>query len=65
VPNPASYCDTLTINNVPAASYTVEWTDPVSGKIKGSEILKWKGGDLKLITPLYSLDIALCIIKKN
>jgi hypothetical protein len=65
VPNPASYCDTLTINNVPAASYLAEWTAPVSGAIKGSEMLKWKGGDLKLITPVYSLDIALLIKKKN
>jgi len=65
VPNPASYCDTLTINNVPAASYIVEWTDPASGSIKSSEMLKWNGGELKLITPVYSLDIALRIIKKN
>jgi hypothetical protein len=65
VPGPGSYCDTLTIKNVPASSYLAEWIDPVSGAIKGSELLKWRGGDLKLITPVYPLDIALRLIKKN
>lgn len=65
VPKPASSCDTLTINDVPAASYSVEWTDPASGALKSSAELKWKGGDLKLITPVYSLDIALRMIKKK
>jgi hypothetical protein len=65
VPKPASACDTLTINDVPAASYSVEWTDPASGALKSSADLKWKGGDLKLTTPVYSLDIVLRVIKKN
>jgi hypothetical protein len=34
VPKPANYCDTLTINNVPAEQYIVEWIDPASGVLK-------------------------------
>lgn len=57
------YRDTLTLNAVPAGAYSVEWIDPASGAIKMSERLVSEGGNLKLITPPYSLDIASRINK--
>jgi hypothetical protein len=65
VPEPGNYSDTLTIHAVPASGYSVEWIDPSSGKIKRSENIKWKGGDLKLFTTPYTLDIAVRIRKRN
>jgi Protein of unknown function (DUF4038) len=65
VPEPGNYCDTLTVHAVPASGYSVEWIDPSSGKIKHSENIRWKGGDLKLFTPAYTLDIAVRISKRN
>ena len=65
VPKPGNYGDTLTINSVPASAYKVEWIDPSSGALKGSESLNWEGGNLKLSTPPYTLDIALRLKKVN
>jgi hypothetical protein len=65
VPKPGNYRDTLTLNAIPAESYLVEWIDPTSGIVKGSESLSWAGGNLMLITPPYLLDIALRILKNN
>jgi hypothetical protein len=65
VPKPANYRDTLTLDAIPSSSYSVEWVDPSSGALKSSESLSCKGGDLKLITPPYSLDIVLRLIKRN
>jgi hypothetical protein len=63
VPGPGNYCDTLTIDDIPASSYLMEWIDPSSGALKSSESLRLGGGDLKLVTPPYSLDIVLRLTK--
>ena len=64
VPEPGNYSDTLSINSVLPGTYIVEWIDTSSGIVKLSEDLSWKGGELNLKTPVYSLDIALRIRKK-
>jgi hypothetical protein len=65
VPEPGNYCDTLTINSVPAGTYVTEWIDPLTGSVKSSEIMNYIGGELKLITPFYPLDIALKITSRK
>jgi hypothetical protein len=54
-----NYRDTLILNKIPPGSYTIEWIDPLSGSVKDSEKLEWDGGKLKLITPEYSVDLAM------
>lgn len=56
-----NYRDTLTLCDVPAGYYSVQWFDPASGTVKDKENLTWKGGDLTVITPPYTLDMALKI----
>jgi hypothetical protein len=51
------------LNDIPAGVYFVEWIDPISGVVKGSERLTWAGGNLKVITPPYPIDIALRICR--
>jgi hypothetical protein len=63
IPNPGNYRDILTLNAVPAGAYMVEWIDPASGSVKGSEHLTWAGGNLQVITPSYPIDIVLRICK--
>jgi hypothetical protein len=59
VPTPGSYRDTFTLGAVPPGTYRLEWVDPTSGAIKEARRLKWSGGDLRVTTPAYSLDVAL------
>ena len=59
VATPGSYRDAFTLKAIPAARYRLEWVDPVSGAIKESKRLDWQGGDLRVTTPAYSLDVAL------
>jgi len=63
MPKPGNYRDTLTLNAIPAGVLFVEWIDPASGAVKGSESLTWAGGNLQVITPPYPIDIALWIGK--
>jgi hypothetical protein len=56
---PGSYRDTFTLNAVPAGRYRLEWIDPMGGKLKESKRLNWRGGDLRVTTPTYALDVAL------
>jgi hypothetical protein len=65
VPEKGIFNDTLTIHTIPASSYLIEWIDPTSGVLKSSESMIWAGGDLKLVTPTYSLDIVLRLTRKN
>jgi hypothetical protein len=58
---PGSYRDTLTLKGVPAGRYRLEWIDPRSGAISASKRLNWRGGDLRVTTPTYPLDLALRI----
>jgi hypothetical protein len=61
VPKPGNYMDTLTLNDIPEGVYYVNWYNPLSGAITGTEKRNWQGGNLTVITPPYSLDIALKI----
>ncbi len=60
---PGVYSETLTLNNIPDGAYSLKWIDPVTGFVKNSERLNIKGGNVKLISPRYSLDIVLKIEK--
>jgi len=58
MPKPGNYQDTLTLNNMPAGKYKIEWIDPASGLVKNTETMNCSGGSLLIKTPLYSIDIA-------
>jgi hypothetical protein len=64
IPDPGSHRDSLNLNNFPAGMYSLEWIDPSSGLVKKSENITWTGGKLTLITPEYSLDLAMRIRKQ-
>jgi len=63
VPETGNFRDTLTLNNIPSGAYSAVWIDPVSGAVKMSESVVSNGGNLRLITPDYPLDIALRVRK--
>jgi hypothetical protein len=54
-----NYQDTLILNSIPSGEYTVEWIDPATGKILRSEQYEAAEESINLITPHYSIDIAL------
>ena len=56
---PGTYTDTFTLKGIPAGRYQLEWVDPMSGAILEAKQLNCTGGDLRLTTPAYSLDVAL------
>lgn len=64
VAKPGTYRDTVVLKGVPPGAYRLEWIDPAGGNLKGAEDIRWDGGDLKLATPAYSIDIALRIKKR-
>jgi len=59
VATPGTYRDTVTLKDVPAGSYRLEWVEPVSGVVRASETVRRGRGDLALTTPPYAIDIAL------
>jgi hypothetical protein len=59
IAKPASYRDTITLKAIPPATYRLEWIDPATGIVKGTEDISWAGGDLTVTTPVYSIDVAL------
>jgi hypothetical protein len=61
LPKSGNYTDTLTLDGVPGGVYFVQWYNPVSGVVMSSEKQNFKGGNFKVITPPYPLDIALKI----
>ena len=61
--SPGNHRDSLILNTVPAGTYTAEWIDPASGAVKNSESIHCENGNIRLITPPYSIDIALRIHK--
>ena len=63
IPYPGNYTDSLKINDIPPGDYFLEWIDPSKGSVKDSQKIYWKGGDLLLKTPSYSLDLAMRILK--
>lgn len=61
--NSGNWRDSLILNSVPAGTYIAEWIDPASGAVKNSENVHSENGNIRLITPPYSIDIALRIRK--
>jgi len=59
---PGKYKHDLVLT-LPAGKYRTDWIDPSTGQILKSTIINKKSGDLKLTTPVYSIDIALRIHK--
>jgi hypothetical protein len=59
VATPGTYRDTFTLKAVPPGRYRLEWVDPANGAVTESRQLDWRGGDLDVTTPAYSLDVAL------
>jgi len=59
VATPGTYRDTLVLKVVPAGRYRLQWIDPATGAVRESRRLRWAGGDLRLTTPAYSVDVAL------
>ena len=56
---PGAYRDTFLLKAVPAGRYQLEWLDPASGAVREASPLDWNGGDLRVTTPVYALDVAL------
>ena len=59
VATPGTYRDTFTLKAIPEGVYRLDWVDPATGSIRESKRLDWRGGDLSVTTPIYSLDVAL------
>jgi hypothetical protein len=56
---PGSYRDSFVLKAIPPATYEMEWIDPATGKVTGRDKITWGGGDLKITTPAYKIDVAL------
>lgn len=50
--------------NLPKGNYSVQWLNPLSGKVEKKEKFKHLGGNIKLASPVYKEDIALKIVRK-
>jgi hypothetical protein len=59
IAKPGSYRDTITLKAAPRGTYRLEWIDPATGTVKGTDNISSTGGDLTIMTPEYSLDVAL------
>lgn len=57
---PGSYGESLVLN-LPAGTYQADWVDPASGSVAESKKVEHQGGNLTLIAPKYTIDIALRI----
>jgi hypothetical protein len=62
IPVSGNFQDTISLNNIPAGKYQMDWIDPTSGIVKGTEKLNWTGGQLVLKTPEYLMDIAMLML---
>ncbi|HEY3371142.1 MAG TPA: cellulase family glycosylhydrolase [Prolixibacteraceae bacterium] len=49
---------------LPKGNYSLEWLNPLSGKMEKKEKLRHPGGAVKLESPVYKEDIALKIVRK-
>jgi hypothetical protein len=56
---PGDYRDTITLQDVPAGEYTVEWINPSDGALRIRTTIRHAGGPLALDTPRYTVDVAL------
>jgi hypothetical protein len=59
VPTPGRYRDTVTLGAVPRGRYRREWLAPESDRVVAQETIDWEGGDMKVTTPPYTLDVVL------
>lgn len=57
---PGSYSEKLLLN-LPAGTYKADWVDPASGGLVRTDQVAHKGGHWTIVTPTYSVDIALRI----
>jgi hypothetical protein len=64
IPKTGNFLDTLILHNIPPGNYFLEWIEPSSGFVTNSKKLSWIGGTLMLITPEYSLDVAMRMRKQ-
>jgi hypothetical protein len=55
-----NYGDELALK-LPSGTYQADWMNPASGSVISSERFTFEGGNRKMSTPSYSLDIALRI----
>lgn len=51
--------------NLPEGSFSLEWMNPLNGKVEKKEKLNHSGGKVKLASPGYTEDIALKILRIN
>jgi len=56
---PGAYTETVTLKDIPANTYTVEWVNPSDGAVVRGETVRHLGGDFLLQTPGYTIDIAM------
>jgi hypothetical protein len=63
--NNGNYRDSLIINTIPSGNYNAEWIEPATGKVNSSVVVNCRNGDIRLLTPPYTMDIALRISKQN
>lgn len=48
--------------NIPSGEYRSEWLNPRTGEIDKMEVVKHRGGRIRLVSPSYIEDIALRIV---
>jgi len=51
--------------DLPAGRYRAEWVNPRTGKIENPQTVNHSGGNITLISPPYSEDIALRVVKRR
>ncbi len=59
---PGDYEDSLVLQ-IPKGWYQVEWIEPVSGKVVQKNTVSSNGRSLTMVTPPYTVDIALRMIR--
>jgi hypothetical protein len=59
IATPGSFADAVVLKEVPAGRYQATWVAPASGAVITSSAIDADGGDLRLQTPEYAVDIAL------
>jgi hypothetical protein len=57
---PGNYREELTLK-LPQGTYQADWVDPASGSKVSSERFTYEGGNRKMDTPTYTVDVALRI----
>lgn len=57
-PVPGSYEDSITLQNVPAGRYRIDWVNPSDGVVVRTVAVQHPAGGLVLRTPKYAIDIA-------